>query len=585
MSGKYALIIGNTEYADLGLARLTTPGRDAEEFARVLADKLLCAFDEVIPKINEPEHVLRRVIGSFFNNKDPDDLLVLYFSGHGVRDEIGKFYLAVKDTVRSELLSTAIPSEFIRDAMDRSRSRRQVLILDCCNSGAVAHGTKAATEISMGTASAFEAGYGRVILTASDVNQYAWEGGEIIGNTDKSLFTHYLVEGLRGPADQDGDGSISVDDLYEYAYEKIKSVTSKQTPSKFSSKQQGSIVLRDNVEVKQPRPAPALPEDRIADLKAQIYKELKADLAAERLAKEKAEKEARLAEEKRQAEEKAKAERKAKREADRIARQEAEAARLAEEKRQADEKAKADQTKKERERIAVQKAKEEQAAKAKREYDERQKQEAARLAIEKVKTGDKVFDEKTGQVIGNISGSKPVNLTSPGSRAGSEPVVGLLKEFSLENFMGFVRAFALASLFIDTVLSSLFGYAMLGSPGKQAPWYLTAPQIILAIVAGFFVGFAQLEGTPATKPFKDKSNDPLWLTIASHAWGLVGFLSWGFLTMIGLAALIAKFVDMESGTATYYVLGTFLAGILIGIERWGVWKDGARDFLAESSGQ
>ena len=582
MSGKYALVIGNTEYTDSGLAKLTAPGRDAQDFARVLADKSLCAFDEVIPKINQPEGILRRAIGNFFNDRNPDDMLVLYFSGHGVRDEYGKFYLAVKDTIRSELFATAILSEFIRDAMDRSRSRRQVLILDCCNSGAVAHGTtKAATKLSMGTASAFEAGYGRVILTASDVNEYAWEGDEIIGNTDKSLFTHYLVEGLRGQADQDGNGSISVDDLYDYVYEKIKSVTSKQTPCKFSSKQQGSIVMRDNVEVKQPRTAPALSEDKIADIKAQLFKELKADLEAERLEKEKKEMEARFAEEKRIAEERAKAERKAKRETDRLAKQKAEAARLAEEKRQADEKAKAEQAKKDRERISAQKAKEEQAAKAKREYDEWQKQEAARLAI----AGDKVFDEKTGQVIGNIGASKPVNMTSPSSQVGSEPVVRLFKEFSLENFMGFVRAFAVASLFLDMVLSSFFDYVFFGLPGKQAPWYLTVLQIILAIVAGFFVGFAQLEETAETKQFKDKSNGPLWATIASHAWGLVGFLSWGFLTMVGLAALVAKFVDTESMTFGGYALLAFVAGIIIGIERWFVWKDGARDFLVEPSNQ
>ena len=47
MSGKFALIIGNTEYIDPGLAQLTAPGKDAEDFARVLQDKDLCAFDAV----------------------------------------------------------------------------------------------------------------------------------------------------------------------------------------------------------------------------------------------------------------------------------------------------------------------------------------------------------------------------------------------------------------------------------------------------------------------------------------------------------------------------------------------------------
>ena len=248
MSGKYALIIGNTEYADAGLAQLTAPGKDAQDFARVLKDKDICAFDDVKVVLNQPEHIVRRAIEVFFDQRNRDDLIVLYFSGHGIRDEFGSLYLAVKNTVRSRLRSTAIKSDYVREIMDQSRSKRQILILDCCNSGAFEYGTKAATGVSIGIASAFEVGYGRIILTASDATQFAWEGDQVIGEgiTDNSLFTHYLVEGLEGEADWDGDGRITVDELYDYAYEKVKLATPKQTPSKFSSKQQGEIVLRQN---------------------------------------------------------------------------------------------------------------------------------------------------------------------------------------------------------------------------------------------------------------------------------------------------------------------------------------------------
>src|SRR6266516_2177683 len=169
MSGKYALIIGNTEYNDPGLAQLTAPGKDAEDFARVLKDQNLCGFDDVKVLLNQLSSSVIEAIDEFFDQKKPDDLLVLYFSGHGVRDELGALYLAVKNTNRFRLRSTALKSDFIREAMDQSRSRRQVLILDCCNSGAFAQGTKAATGVSIGTATAFKGkGYGRVVLTASD---------------------------------------------------------------------------------------------------------------------------------------------------------------------------------------------------------------------------------------------------------------------------------------------------------------------------------------------------------------------------------------------------------------------------------
>jgi uncharacterized caspase-like protein len=197
MSGKFGLIIGNTEYTDPGLAQLTAPGKDAEDFARVLKDQNLCGFDEVKVLLNQFSFIVIEAIDEFFDQKKSDDLLVIYFSGHGVRDEFGSLFLAVKNTNRSRLRSTAIRSDHIRESMDQSRSKRQVLILDCCNSGAFPQGTKAEIGGVMGLTQAFQ-GYGRFVLTASDATQFAWEGHRVIGETDNSLFTHFLVEGLRG---------------------------------------------------------------------------------------------------------------------------------------------------------------------------------------------------------------------------------------------------------------------------------------------------------------------------------------------------------------------------------------------------
>ncbi|MGB8214233.1 MAG: SUMF1/EgtB/PvdO family nonheme iron enzyme [Anaerolineales bacterium] len=263
MSEKFALIVANTEYLDPGLARLTAPGQDAEEFSQVLTSPALAGFDQVNKLVNETEPVVRQAIDDLFSSKKTDDLLLFYFSGHGIRDEFGALYLAVKNTNRARLLSTAIESEFIRKSMDQSRSRRQVLILDCCNSGAFMQGTKAEVGGSMGIARAFEGtGYGHVVLTASDATQFAWEGDKVIGQgqAEDSLFTHFLVKGLEGEADLDGDGRITVDDLYDYAYEQIANRTPNQTPGKWCYKQQGEIVLRHNIPMDAARPV-ALPED------------------------------------------------------------------------------------------------------------------------------------------------------------------------------------------------------------------------------------------------------------------------------------------------------------------------------------
>ena len=261
MTSKFALVIANTEYQDASFAKLTAPGKDAEEFARVLLE--LAAFDDVQVLLNEGEGKTRRSIARFFAERKRDDLLLLYFSGHGVRNEVGHLYLAANDTEINILEASGIPAEFVTQSMNNSRSQRQLLILDCCNSGAFAHGSKSASGVgkSMGIATAFEgSGFGRVVLTATDATQYAWEGDKVIGETQKSVFTHFLIEGLKGDADLDSDGRIDVDELYDYAYEEVVRRTPKQTPGKWSYKQQGDIILRDNLKPREIKPAPLPPE-------------------------------------------------------------------------------------------------------------------------------------------------------------------------------------------------------------------------------------------------------------------------------------------------------------------------------------
>ena len=248
MGQKIALIIGNNEYQDANLAKLVTPQEDVNDLAEVLRASDIGGFDHVTTLINESDANVRLGIEDFFTDKKPDDLLVMYFSGHGVRDEEGKLYLAVNNTRPNRLLATAVPAEFITSLMDRSRSKRQVLILDCCHSGAFAQGAKAVTGESAGTGPAFEgSGYGRVVLTATDATQYAWEGDKVIGQAENSVFTHHLIEGLKtGAADADGSGRITIDEIYDYVYGQVVTTSSKQTPGKWSYKQQGEIVIAQN---------------------------------------------------------------------------------------------------------------------------------------------------------------------------------------------------------------------------------------------------------------------------------------------------------------------------------------------------
>jgi tetratricopeptide (TPR) repeat protein len=280
MGRKIALLIGNSRYDDPGLARLETADVDVREIADVLRAREIGEFDEVMELPDQGLAVVRRAIAQFFRQGKRDDLLVFYFSGHGVKDENGQLYLAVKDTELPLLAGTSIEAAFITAQMDGSNSRRQVLILDCCHSGAFARGAKGVEGQSVGIGPAFEGrGYGHIVLTATDSTQYAWEGEQIIGESDKSVFTHYLLQGLKtGEADSNSDGVITIDELYEYVFDHVVKETPKQTPGKWSYKQQGDIVIAQNPSLLRPAPLSlelqALIDSPFSRLRAEAIPEL-----------------------------------------------------------------------------------------------------------------------------------------------------------------------------------------------------------------------------------------------------------------------------------------------------------------------
>jgi len=253
MESKCALVIGNDEYQDPKLSQLISPSKEAKRLAELLRLPEVGGFDDVNLIVNEPEANLRRAISRFLSIRKRDDLALIYFSGHGILDEQGLLYFAAKDTENDALNATAISAHFIRHEMNRSYSRRQILILDCCNSGAFAR-TRISVGASVGTGVAFDVnGYGRVVITATDATQYAWEDDKITGEASASAFTRFLLLGLEtGVADRDNDGFITIDELYDYVYERVVHTTPKQTPVKFADKQQGNIVIARNPSINKP---------------------------------------------------------------------------------------------------------------------------------------------------------------------------------------------------------------------------------------------------------------------------------------------------------------------------------------------
>jgi hypothetical protein len=230
-----ALIVANFDYTDTVLRQLSSPAQDAKELARVLRNPSIGGF-EVETLINEKAAHVSEAIEEFFVFSDPkpEDLLLLYFSGHGVTDEEGQLYFATSDTqlVRQRVRrATAVGADFVNLVMRRSRSRRQVLLLDCCHSGAFAEGMRIKGHGMPGIETHFQ-GKGRMVLTASTGVQVSLEGSNE-GGIQPSVYTQILVKGLEtGEADRDGDGWVNLDELHDYLLDQIRTEAHQQTPTK-----------------------------------------------------------------------------------------------------------------------------------------------------------------------------------------------------------------------------------------------------------------------------------------------------------------------------------------------------------------
>jgi Caspase domain len=280
-AARSALVVATQNYADVKLRKLRATTHDASALARVLGDPEIGAFD-VDVVLDQPEHVLRRRVAAFFKDRRRDDLLLLHFSCHGVKDEDGHLYFAAQDTDMEHLDATALAADFVSRLMNKSLSRRIVMLLDCCYSGAFGRGATARAGDGVELKERFE-GRGRVVLTASTSMEYAYEGDDLTGEGQPSFFTSALVAGLEtGDADRDGDGNVSVDDLYDYVFEHVRSTTPNQTPTRFVYGMEGELVVARSPRGVVPKVVPLPPdlarliEDRYAGAREGAVKELRA---------------------------------------------------------------------------------------------------------------------------------------------------------------------------------------------------------------------------------------------------------------------------------------------------------------------
>jgi len=232
----WAVIIGVGRYqsTDIPSLRYTVP--DAESFYQILVGPGAFRKEHVLLITDKTEKTptLRNIkwaLGTFLaRSAKKDDTVLIFFAGHGApeidqrgveRDGLAK-YLIPSDADPDDLYSTALPMDEMQTIFGRVEAERMVVFLDACYSGAAGGRTFSAKKTRAANLDdqfleRLTRSKGRAIITASRPSEVSIELPEL----GHGIFTYYLVQGLKGAADLNKDGIITVQELYEYVEQQV----------------------------------------------------------------------------------------------------------------------------------------------------------------------------------------------------------------------------------------------------------------------------------------------------------------------------------------------------------------------------
>jgi Caspase domain len=233
---KYAIVVGISKYEHQGsgLSNLKYADRDARDFLAFLESPAGGSFrEENIRALFNTEATaqnLRTALYTFLTKPGETDTVILFFAGHGDEDpnDNRNLYLLTYDTDPDNMGGTALPMWELQEVFLRVlKARRVITFTDSCHSfgisGERAHvSTKENNLINQYLTKAASSGE-RAVITASDISETSsederWGGGH-------GVFTHFLLQGLKGAADSNHDGTVTTGELFAYLSAQVRKAT------------------------------------------------------------------------------------------------------------------------------------------------------------------------------------------------------------------------------------------------------------------------------------------------------------------------------------------------------------------------
>jgi uncharacterized caspase-like protein len=153
-----------------------------------------------------------------FRQAGPRDLVVLYFSGHGLP---GTFLPIDYDGFNNQLRHSEI-----RQILDESPAGYKLCLADACHSGGLvnARGRQLPEVLTTYYENLTSTRPGLALIMSSKSDETSLESSGL----RQGVFSHFLLRGLKGEADADRDGVVRVQELYGYVDEQVRAYTQQQ---------------------------------------------------------------------------------------------------------------------------------------------------------------------------------------------------------------------------------------------------------------------------------------------------------------------------------------------------------------------
>lgn len=241
--------VGVSDYAKSDI-NLKYPHLDAKALADTFERQVGKLYSEVHTKVlanqDATTQKLTLEMNRFLKSAAQQDLIVMFFAGHGVLDNDQTLYFMSHDANPEEPYTGLNVSSIQELLSKRPQTQKVLLWLDICHSGAAGERTRAAI-VSDDAIKMLAQGTGVKVMTSSTGREFSLEGPDYMNG--HGAFTAALIEGLTGEADKktgDGDGYVSVLELETYVARRVPDTTrGKQHPTTaYSSKFQDYPLIR-----------------------------------------------------------------------------------------------------------------------------------------------------------------------------------------------------------------------------------------------------------------------------------------------------------------------------------------------------